>query len=96
MVQLVLTAQLCAVAGVLQFFDQDGSGFITVDELQSALKEHGDAAVVAAHISEILQDVDKDKVSNNSSTRRVIAHRNCCELVGLFELACGQQPVVDK
>ena len=46
----------------VQFFDQDNSGYITVDELQSALKEHGDAAVVAAHITEILQDVDKDKV----------------------------------
>lgn len=44
-----------------QFFDKDGSGYITVDELQGALKEHGDAAVVAAHINEILQDVDKDK-----------------------------------
>lgn len=47
---------------LLQFFDQDDSGFITVDELQAALKEHGDAAVVAAHINEILHDVDKDKV----------------------------------
>jgi hypothetical protein len=47
---------------LLQFFDKDDSGFITVDELEGALKEHGDAAVVAAHISEILQDVDKDKV----------------------------------
>lgn len=47
---------------VLQFFDKDSSGFITVDELESALKEHGDAAVVAAHITEILHYVDKDKV----------------------------------
>lgn len=62
----MLTAVLCAGARVLQFFDQDGSGFITVDELQSALKEHGDAAVVAAHITEILHDVDKDKVSNTA------------------------------
>lgn len=47
---------------VLQFFDKDDSGYITVDELQGALKEHGDAAVVAAHITDILHDVDKDKV----------------------------------
>jgi hypothetical protein len=45
---------------VLQFFDKDGSGYITIDELQSALKEHGDAASVAAHIKDILADVDKD------------------------------------
>jgi Ca2+-binding EF-hand superfamily protein len=46
----------------LQFFDKDDSGYITVDELQGALKEHGDAAVVAAHITDILHEVDKDKV----------------------------------
>ncbi|WIA08867.1 hypothetical protein OEZ85_008288 [Tetradesmus obliquus] len=43
-----------------QFFDKDGSGYITIDELQTALKEHGDAAAVAAHIKDILADVDKD------------------------------------
>jgi len=32
-----------------------------VDELQAALKEHGDAAAVAEHIKNILADVDKDK-----------------------------------
>lgn len=31
-----------------------------MDELQTALKEHGDAAVVAEHIKDILADVDKD------------------------------------
>lgn len=55
-----LSAPCCCL---MQFFDQDNSGYITVDELQTALKQHGDAAVVAAHITEILQDVDKDKVS---------------------------------
>lgn len=32
-----------------------------MDELQAALKEHGDAAAVAEHIRDILADVDKDK-----------------------------------
>lgn len=44
----------------LQFFDKDGSGYITIDELQTALKDHGNAAEVAAHIQDILKDVDKD------------------------------------
>lgn len=44
----------------MQFFDKDGSGYITIDELQGALKDHGDAAQVAAHIQDILRDVDKD------------------------------------
>ncbi len=31
-----------------------------MDELQEALREHGDAAEVARHITNILADVDKD------------------------------------
>ena len=42
-------------------FDADGSGYITVEELQSALKQHGDEDSVMGHIKEILADVDKDK-----------------------------------
>jgi hypothetical protein len=44
----------------LQHFDKDGSGFITADELQEALKSHGDSGQVSSHIKEILQDVDRD------------------------------------
>jgi calcium-dependent protein kinase len=44
----------------LQHFDKDGSGFITTDELQAALKEHGEMAEVLEHIKDILLDVDKD------------------------------------
>lgn len=52
-----MLAPLCLL---LQFFDQDNSGYITIDELQGALKQHGDAEVIMEHIKEILEDVDKD------------------------------------
>jgi hypothetical protein len=71
---------------VLQFFDKDDSGYITVDELQGALKEHGDAAVVAAHITDILHDVDKDKVS--AAVRpMVLAYHGSHMLCGLHHIA---------
>lgn len=44
----------------VQFFDKDGSGYITIDEMQAALKDHGNASQVAEHIQDILKDVDKD------------------------------------
>lgn len=53
---------------MLQHFDKDGSGFITQDELEQALKEHGDAAELAAHISTILNDCDKDMVRYRTGT----------------------------
>lgn len=53
---------------MLQHFDKDGSGFITQDELEQALQEHGDAAELAAHISTILNDCDKDMVRYRTGT----------------------------
>lgn len=69
---------------LLQWFDKDDSGYITVDELQSALKEHGDAAVVAAHITEILSDVDKDNVRSNRHTRILAAQHQRTFVGGVF------------
>ena len=41
------------------YFDKDGSGFITPDELQHACEEFG---VEDARIEEMMRDVDQDKV----------------------------------
>lgn len=71
-----------------QFFDKDDSGYITVDELQGALKEHGDAAVVAAHINEILADVDKDKVG-------VAVYQPCVRLSWQRHSMCAPCPKAD-
>lgn len=65
----------CCCCVVLQHFDTDGSGFITQDELESALKEHGDAATLASHISEVLKDCDKDKVSQPCGLQQHTASR---------------------
>lgn len=42
------------------FFDKDGSGYITIDELQHACKEFGLGDV---HLDEIVKEIDQDNVS---------------------------------
>lgn len=42
------------------FFDKDGSGYITIDELQQACKEFGLAEV---HLDEMIKEIDQDDVS---------------------------------
>ncbi|KAE9599064.1 putative non-specific serine/threonine protein kinase [Lupinus albus] len=44
-----------------QYFDQDSSGYITKDELETAMTEHG--LIDEATIKEIIHEVDKDNVS---------------------------------
>lgn len=43
-----------------QYFDKDGSGYITVDELQQACIEHSMTDVL---IDDIIKEVDQDNVS---------------------------------
>lgn len=42
------------------FFDKDGSGYITIDELQQASKDFGLGEV---HLDDIIQEIDIDNVS---------------------------------
>jgi calcium-dependent protein kinase len=42
------------------YFDKDGSGYITVDELEEACREHNMADV---GIDDIISEVDQDNVS---------------------------------
>lgn len=42
------------------YFDKDGSGYITADELQHACDEFG----INVPLEELLQDVDQDNVSS--------------------------------
>ena len=42
------------------FFDKDGSGYITIDELQQACKEFGLSEV---HLDEMINEIDQDNVS---------------------------------
>lgn len=43
-----------------QYFDKDGSGYITVDELQQACIEHNITDVL---YEDIIREVDQDNVS---------------------------------
>lgn len=43
-----------------QYFDKDGSGYITVDELQQACVEH---SMTDVYIDDIIREVDQDNVS---------------------------------
>ncbi|RRT56965.1 hypothetical protein BHE74_00048606 [Ensete ventricosum] len=45
------------LAAAFSYFDKDGSGYITVDELQQACKEHNMTDVL---IEDIIQEVDQD------------------------------------
>ena len=42
------------------FFDKDGSGYITIDELQQACNEFGLSEV---HLDEMINEIDQDNVS---------------------------------
>ena len=42
------------------FFDKDGSGYITIDELQQACKEFGLSEV---HLDDMIKEIDQDNVS---------------------------------
>jgi calcium-dependent protein kinase len=42
------------------YFDKDGSGYITVDELQEACKEHN---MPDAFLDDVIKEVDQDNVS---------------------------------
>ena len=46
------------------YFDRDGSGFITADELQQACNEFG---VEDVRIEDMMQEVDQDSVSHISN-----------------------------
>jgi len=42
------------------YFDKDGSGYITIDEIQAACKEFG---LDDIHIDEMVKEIDQDDVS---------------------------------
>lgn len=48
------------LVAAFSFFDKDGSGYITIDELQQACKEFGLGDV---HLDEIVKEIDQDNVS---------------------------------
>lgn len=45
------------------YFDKDGSGYITADELQQACEQFGMGDV---HLEDIIREVDQDNVINHA------------------------------
>jgi len=43
------------------YFDKDGSGYITIDELQQACKDFGLGEV---HLDDMIKEIDQDNVSS--------------------------------
>ena len=48
------------LVAAFSYFDKDGSGYITIDELQHSCKEFGLGDV---HLDEIIKEIDQDNVS---------------------------------
>lgn len=48
------------LVAAFSFFDKDGSGYITIDELQQACKDFGLGDV---HLDEIIKEIDQDNVN---------------------------------
>lgn len=48
------------LVAAFQYFDKDGSGYITVDELQQACAEHN---MTDVFLEDIIKEVDQDNVS---------------------------------
>lgn len=48
------------LVAAFSFFDKDGSGYITIDELQQACKEFGLGDV---QLDEVIREIDQDNVS---------------------------------
>ena len=44
------------------YFDKDGSGYITIDELQQASKDFGLGEV---HLDDMIKEIDQDNVSSS-------------------------------
>lgn len=48
------------LVSAFSFFDKDGSGYITIDELQQACKDFG---LSELHLDEMISEIDQDNVS---------------------------------
>lgn len=55
------------LVAAFQYFDKDGSGYITVDELQQACAEHNMTDVL---LEDIIREVDQDNVSQITLMRK--------------------------
>lgn len=70
------------LVAAFSYFDKDGSGYITVDELQQACKDHN---MTDVQIDDIIREVDQDNVSNSSSISLIKVQLQVVILVSVLE-----------
>ncbi|MBA0695178.1 hypothetical protein Goari_005410 [Gossypium aridum] len=79
-----------------QYFDKDNSGFITMDELEAAMKDYrmGDEA----SIKQIISEVDTDNVRRKDQLRRVLRYDerwSTTNRKAFLDAFCGSVPVAE-
>lgn len=57
------------LVAAFRYFDKDGSGYITVDELQQACMEHN---MTDAFLEDIIREVDQDNVSSSRFNEAIL------------------------
>ncbi|CAK7351201.1 unnamed protein product [Dovyalis caffra] len=82
-----------------QYFDKDSSGYITRDELESAMKEYGMGD--EATIKEIIAEVDADNGTSLNDGQRVSTYneqllQSCASLVNASALCAIEQEVKEE
>jgi len=53
------------LVAAFSYFDRDGSGYITIDELQQACNDFG---LGVLHLDEMIKEIDQDNVSSSKFT----------------------------
>lgn len=62
------------LASAFSFFDKDGNGYITTDELSQACHEFG---VDVAHLEDMIKDVEQNNVSRLYSAYSLPSYFSC-------------------
>jgi len=79
-----------SLVSAFAFFDKDGSGFITIDELSQACEQFGLSDV---HLEDMIKDVDQNNVSLlhpscfSSPSPCLLSHLHligCCQIIHHF------------
>ena len=73
------------LVSAFSFFDKDGSGFITIDELSQACREFG---LDDLHLEDMIKDVDQNNVSCSYTLHSVV-----CPIFDLFVHQLISSPV---
>lgn len=74
------------LVSAFQYFDKDGSGYITIDELQQSCIEHG---MTDVFLEDVIKEVDQDNVSLPLDMILPFLHHWCLLIKFLFLFLTG-------